>query len=74
MQIPKSWKLEYKNDGKWNDFPLYVTDEYEVQKNQYNMVHPGKPIITDALRLQIQSRPDAAVGILSIDIEEVKSK
>lgn len=74
VQIPKSWKLEYKNDGKWNDFPLYVTDEYEVQKNQYNMVHPGKPIITDALRLQIQSRPDAAVGILSIDIEEVKSK
>ena len=36
------------------------------------MVHPGKPIITDALRLQIQPKPDAAVGILSIDIEEVK--
>ncbi|MDD3039162.1 beta-L-arabinofuranosidase domain-containing protein [Bacteroides sp.] len=72
VQIPKSWKLEYKSDGKWNDFPLYITDEYEVQKNQFNMVHPAKPIVADAFRLQIVPKQDAAVGILSIDIEEVK--
>lgn len=49
-----------------------MTDEYRMLKDQYNMVHLGKDITTEGLRLRIVPLPHAAVGILSVQIEEVK--
>lgn len=72
VQVPKSWSLEYKQNGEWKTFPIYVTDEYRMLKDQYNMVHPGKDITTEGLRLRIVPLPHAAAGILSVQIEEVK--
>lgn len=72
VQVPQSWTLEYKADGQWKPFPIYVTDEYRVLKDQYNMVHPGEDIKAEALRLHIVPEADAAAGILSVQIEEVK--
>lgn len=72
VQVPKSWKLEYKRNGEWLDFPIYVTDEYRVLKDQYNMVHPGEDITAEALRIRITPIAEAAAGILSVQIEEAK--
>ena len=72
VQVPKSWTMEYKENGEWKQFPIYVTDEYRVLKDQYNMVHPGEDIMAEALRLHIVPKADAAVGILSVQIEEAK--
>lgn len=36
------------------------------------MVHPGEDITAEALRLHIVPEADAAAGILSVQIEEVK--
>ena len=41
--------------------------------DQFNMVHPGKPIITGALRLLMTPKKDAAVGIFEVRVEEVKN-
>lgn len=72
VQVPKSWTMEYKENGEWKQFPIYVTDEYRVLKDQYNMVHPGEDIMAEAFRLHIVPKADAAAGILSVQIEEVK--
>ena len=72
VQVPKSWTMEYKENGEWKQFPIYVTDEYRVLKDQYNMVHPGEDIMAEALRLHIVPKADAAAGILSVQIEEAK--
>lgn len=72
VQVPESWTLEYKENGEWKKFPIYVTDEYRVLKDQYNMVHPGEDIMAEAFRLHIVPKADAAAGILSVQIEEVK--
>lgn len=72
VQVPESWSLEYMERGEWKQFPIYVTDEYRVLKDQYNMVHPGEDITAEALRLHIIPKADAAAGILSVQIEEVK--
>lgn len=69
VQLPVSWSLEYQSDGKWMPFQLYVTDHYQVQSDQFNMIHPAKPIQADALRLNIQPRKEAAAGILEVTIE-----
>jgi len=71
VQVPESWKLEYRAaNNRWESFPLYITDSYSVFANQFNMVHPGKPIITGALRLLMTPKKDAAVGILEVKVEE----
>lgn len=72
VQVPQSWKMEYKQDNQWKEFPMYVTDEYRILKDQYNMVHPSKDIKVEAIRLLITPQPKAAAGILSIQIEEAK--
>lgn len=72
VQVPKSWTMEYKENGEWKQFPIYVTDEYRVLKDQYNMVHPGEDIMAEALRLHIVPKAYAAAGILSVQIEEAK--
>ncbi len=72
VQVPEAWTMQYRQDGRWHDFPIYVTDEYRSLKDQYNMVHPGNDIRPDALRIIITPKKDAAAGILSVQIEEVK--
>ena len=46
-----------------------ITDLYGVQPDQFNMVHPGALLRADAIRLNIQPRPDATVGILELLVE-----
>ena len=69
VQLPESWHLEYHANGEWHDFKLYITDRYGIQKDQFNMVHPVEVIKADAIRLNIQPKPHATVGILEVTIE-----
>ncbi len=72
VKIPLEWSVQFMKDGEWTDFPLYVTDAYNTFKDQFNMIHPGKTVITDKVKLKIKSQPEYAVGILEINIEETK--
>lgn len=69
VQLPVSWQMEYLENGQWKPFKLYVTDHYGVQPDQFNMVHPAEPIQAEALRLHIQPKADATVGILEAVVE-----
>ncbi|MCK5851796.1 glycoside hydrolase family 127 protein, partial [bacterium] len=68
-KVPESWSLEYKDNGKWNKFPVYITDDYRDFKDQYNVVHAGKEFETDALRIKIKLRKDFSGGIIKCIIE-----
>jgi len=72
VQVPQSWNLEYKKDGVWTAFPVYVTDNYTTDRDKFNMVHPGESVLTKEIRLNMTARPSAGVGILEAIIEEVK--
>ena len=66
---PASWRAEYLFDGKWCEYEPYITDSYGVLLNQFNMVHPDKPIEAEAIRLIITPQQKKAVGILETVIE-----
>ncbi len=72
--VPQEWSLAVEENGKWINFPLYVTDAYNVFKDQFNMVHPAHQIITDKIRILMKPQHEKAIGILEINIEEVKIK
>ncbi|MBO4642559.1 MAG: glycoside hydrolase family 127 protein [Bacteroidaceae bacterium] len=69
VQVPVSWSLEYRVNGEWTVWPLYTTDRYNNFPDQFNMVHPAKPIKADAIRVCMQPKSDSTVGILEMLVE-----
>lgn len=69
--LPSSWMLQYKKNGQWVDFPIYVTDRYSIEPDQFNMIHPGNPIQTSHFRLIIKATNNSKFGILKIQLTEI---
>ena len=69
VQVPVSWKMEYKSGDEWKEFKPYITDRFGVEPDQFNMVHPDKEISTKVLRLKIQPKKESTVGILELIVE-----
>lgn len=69
-KVPKEWTLEYEYDGKWHEFPLYLTDRYNVFKDQFNMVHPGHDVIAERIRILMSPYSENSIGILEVNIEQ----
>jgi DUF1680 family protein len=64
VQVPARWELEHWHDGDWRPFPLYNTDSYQVERDQFNVVHPARPLTVDRLRMRVWPQAGAAVGVL----------
>ena len=60
VRTPASWRLLYRDGAEWK--PVETTDPYGVSLDEFNRVH-FKPVETQALRLELQLRPDASAGI-----------
>ena len=69
VKLPVSWSIEYKDGDEWKEFKPYITDRFGVELDQFNMVHPDKAIETQQLRLKIEPKQTAAVGILELIVE-----
>jgi hypothetical protein len=59
-RVPASWRLVYKDGGKWKPVPGAST--YGTKPNQYNRT-TFPAIQTKALRLEAQLRPNYSAGI-----------
>ncbi len=68
VRIPAEWTVEVEQNGEWKPLELYVTDEYGLRVNQYNIVHPASDLKCDAMRILMTPQEDACVGILEIDV------
>lgn len=69
VQTPQRWRLEFLRDGRWEEFPLYTTDAYGVQRDQFNVVHPASRLTAERLRLRVWPQEDAAAGVLEFVVE-----
>ena len=67
-KLPAKWSLDVEQNGVWSPMDLYVTDEYGLHVNQFNVVRPAAPLEGDAIRLNMTPQPDACVGVLEIDV------
>ncbi|HEV2294725.1 MAG TPA: beta-L-arabinofuranosidase domain-containing protein [Tepidisphaeraceae bacterium] len=69
VQVPVEWNLAVRTNGQWKPMQLYVTDSYQLQPDQYNVVHPAAAMTCDAIRINMTPKADAAVGILDLNVE-----
>lgn len=68
VQVPQFWEIQYLKKDEWVDMDVYVTDQYSLDRDEYNVVHPGSKLTTQKLRIKLQPRKERLVGILDIDI------
>jgi hypothetical protein len=61
--------LDYRHNGEWHKFNIYNTERFGVAKDQFNMVHPDRPIKGDAIRINMIAQQKACVGILEATVE-----
>jgi uncharacterized protein len=59
-RIPAAWKIYYKKDGEW--VLVKNIGDYEIAKDKYNSVK-FEPVVTTALKLEVQLPADNASGI-----------
>ncbi|KKM01690.1 hypothetical protein LCGC14_1791890, partial [marine sediment metagenome] len=65
--VPQSWRLFYRKDGKWA--PVQNTGPLGVEKGVFNRV-AFSPVVTDALRIEVKSRPGRGSGIVEWDVRD----
>jgi DUF1680 family protein len=59
-RIPASWKLYYKKGPEW--IPVTNSSSYTITKDKYDTIQ-FEPVVTTALRLEVQLPADFATGI-----------
>lgn len=64
-RVPASWRLLYRGNEQW--LPVDTSDEFGVARDRYNKV-TFKPVTTDALRIEVQLKPDFSGGVLEWNI------
>ncbi|MCP4784161.1 MAG: hypothetical protein GY903_25555 [Fuerstiella sp.] len=60
-RVPRSWRLLYQSGYEWR--PVREPTSYDVLPDEFNEVK-FEPVVTTALRLEVQHQPDASGGIL----------
>jgi hypothetical protein len=59
-RLPKSWRILYRVDGKWE--PVRTEQKWGVEKDKFNQV-VFETVRTGALRLEVQLPDNFSVGI-----------
>ncbi|MBI5915581.1 MAG: glycoside hydrolase family 127 protein [Bacteroidetes bacterium] len=59
-RIPKSWKIQYLENGEWKN--AYSHDGFPVVKDGWSEVQ-FEPVQTTALRLEVQSQEGVSAGV-----------
>ena len=60
-RIPKSWRLLYKDGGRWK--PVPNLGARGLEKDKFNSVK-FDPVQTTGLRLEVQLQPASSAGLL----------
>ena len=65
-RIPEAWTLLYRDGGKWK--PVLANDLYGTETDRFNRV-AFDPVVTDALRIQVDLQPQLCAGLLEWKVD-----
>ncbi|NQU23941.1 MAG: glycoside hydrolase family 127 protein [Candidatus Nealsonbacteria bacterium] len=70
VELPREWWIDYKTgDGDWTRMKKYVTDDYGLQRDQFNVVRPAAPLRCDAISIRILPQVGFCMGVHEIRLE-----
>ncbi len=70
VKLPRGWWVDYRiDDGDWTRMKRYVTDDYGLEPDKFNVVRPEAPLRCDAIRVRILPQVGFCTGIHEIQLE-----
>lgn len=66
VRVPASWRVLYRDGDAWK--PVETSDTFRADKDRYNRV-VFKPVMTPALRVEVQAQPQFSAGVQEIKIQ-----
>jgi hypothetical protein len=70
VRLPRGWWVEYRiGEGDWIRMKKYVTDDYGLEPDKFNVVRPVAPLTCDALSIRVLPQVGFCMGIHEIQLE-----
>jgi hypothetical protein len=62
--------VDYRiSDGEWTRMKKHLTDDYGLERDQFNVVRPAAPLRCDALSIRILPQVGFCMGVHEIQLE-----
>ena len=68
MQV-KALLLARIGNGDWSRMKKYVTDDYGLERDKFNIVRPSAPLKCDAISIRILPQVGFCMGVHEIQLE-----
>jgi len=70
IRLPRGWWVDYRvADGDWTRMKKYVTDDYGLERDKFNVVRPAAPLECDAISIRILPQVGFCMGVHEIQVE-----
>lgn len=70
VRLPRDWWIDYRADtGEWTRMKKYVTDDYGLERDKFNVVRPAAPLACDAVRIRILPQVGYCMGVHEIQLQ-----
>jgi len=70
VRLPRGWWVDYRvGDGDWTRMKKYVTDDYGLERDKFNVVRPAAPLKCDAISIRILPQVGYCMGVHEIRLE-----
>ncbi|HUT11373.1 MAG TPA: hypothetical protein VMY42_12810 [Thermoguttaceae bacterium] len=70
VKLPRGWWVDYRvGDGDWQRMKKYVTDDFGLERDQFNVVRPDAPLRCDAISIRILPQVGYCMGVHEIQVE-----
>jgi DUF1680 family protein len=70
VRLPRGWWVDYRiGNGDWTRMKKYVTDDYGLERDKFNIVRPAAPVKCDAISIRILPQVGYCMGVHEIEIE-----
>jgi len=70
VRLPREWWVDYRvGQGEWQRMNKYITDDYGVQRDQFNLVRPAAPLMCDSLLIRVLPTVGYCSGVHEVQIE-----
>ena len=70
IRLPRDWWVDYRvGEGDWTRMKKYVTDNYGLQRDKFNVVRPEAPLRCDAISIRILPQVGFCMGVHEIQVD-----
>lgn len=70
VRLPRGWWVDYRiGESDWTRMKKYVTDNYGLERDTFNVVRPAAPLRCDAVSIRILPQVGFCMGVQEVQVE-----